>query len=108
MRKETAEVGGDRTLPMQMSCMSDGDTRKSEELEDEDDDGSLRSTPPRTVERRVAGGCWARPPFRARQRGVRIAWTMTASRGCGDVSAMVTGCWTGEFVERKSKKSPSA
>jgi len=41
------------------------------------------------VERRVAGGCWARPPLRARQRGVRIAWTITASRGWGDVSAMV-------------------
>ena len=82
IRKETAEVGGERTLPMQMSWMDSGDTRKSELLLE--DVGSLRSTPPRTVERRVAGGCSARPPFRARQRGVRIAWTITASRGCGD------------------------
>ena len=94
IRKETAEVGGERTLPTQMSCMSDGDTRKSSDV----DVGSLRSTPPRTVERRVAGGCSARPPFRARQRGVRIAWTMTASRGCGDWSAMVACDWREKVV----------
>jgi len=30
MRKETAEVGGERTLPTQISWMDSGDTRKSE------------------------------------------------------------------------------
>lgn len=88
MRKETAEVGGERTLPTHISWMESGDTRKSDPPLD-DVVGSLRSTPPRTVERRVAGGCEARPPLRARQRGVRIAWTITASRGCGDVLAIV-------------------
>ena len=70
--------------------MAEGDRRKSSESTPSV--GSLRSTPCRTADRRVAGGCWARPPFRARQSGVRIAWTITASRGCGgddDVFAML-------------------
>ena len=32
MRKETAEVGGEMTLPMQMSWMEEGDRRKLSSL----------------------------------------------------------------------------
>lgn len=54
MRNDTAEVGGDRTLPTHISCMDEGDTRKSSLLTP--CVGSLSNTPCRTVERRVAGG----------------------------------------------------
>ena len=54
MRNATAEVGGERTLPTQMSCMAVGGRSCSELLSVV---GSLRRTPRNTVERSVAGGC---------------------------------------------------
>ena len=33
----------------------------------------------------MEGVSFANPPFLARLRGVRIAWTITASRGCGEL-----------------------
>lgn len=54
MRKETAEVGGERTLPTQISWMEEGDTRKSSSSLL---CGFLSNTPRRTVDKRVAGGC---------------------------------------------------
>lgn len=72
MRATIASVG-QRTFPIQMSWMSDGEMALLI--------GILAKHPLNAVERRVDGETFDRAPFLARQRGVRTALTITASLG---------------------------
>eukprot|EP00977_Amphora_coffeiformis_P028245 scaffold34916_cov170-Amphora_coffeaeformis.AAC.9 len=68
MRRAANPTGGcNKTLPTQTSSMAAPST-------------PVRcNVSARTVSNNVAGGTWARPPLRARQRGVRVAQTITTS-----------------------------
>ncbi len=74
--RATIASPGQRTLPMQISSTSDGEMLPVPVLL-----GILSKHPLNAEDKSVEGKTFARAPFRARQRGVRTALTMTTSRG---------------------------